>query len=68
MSMNRWWLVIRLYRGKRRVLSMWPLLSEAETAYSKEVEKMRDGDVLLVEAILQPAVKGASGGYNRTRW
>ena len=62
------WLVIRRYRGKMRVVSISAALSEAETSFLKESEKLRDGDVHLYECTGMKQISVLSGGYNRTRW
>jgi hypothetical protein len=61
------WLVIRVYRGRRRVISMHSALSEAETSFFKSKEQLRDGSVVLAKTEIE-VLAAENGGYNRTRW
>lgn len=61
------YLVIRVYRGKARVMSMHDSSVDAEPAYQRVAAELRDGDVMLVFGTFEK-VKVESGGYNRTRW
>jgi hypothetical protein len=64
---GEWWMVIRVYRSKRRVLAMFATRLEAEARFEKERVILRDGDVVLAKATLD-TISCRSGGYNRTRW
>ena len=62
------YLVVRTYRGKRRVLFISSSISEVETVYVREHEKLRDGDLAIWRIIRDSVIRCTSGGYNRTRW
>jgi len=62
------WLVVRRYRGKIRVVAMRFALSEAETIFDREAEKLRDGHLHLYEVENMRQLDCQSGGYNRTKW
>lgn len=62
-----WFMIVRVYRGKRRVMSLHPTKPEAEMAFKQACADLRDGDILLVRGQLE-TLYIQSGGYNRTRW
>lgn len=67
MSVETCWIVIRIYRYKRRVISIHGEFSEAEASYIKHARDLRDGDIKLVVASME-TIRAQSGGYNRINW
>lgn len=62
------YLVVRRYRGRTRVLFMCEDENLARTSYTQHAKELRDGDVMLWDCRKQATILATSGGYNRTRW
>lgn len=56
-----YWLVVRIYRGKKRVVSLHSELLEAERSYLSTAENLRDGDVVLLGGTLNKLCSQSGG-------
>ena len=65
---NTQYLVVRNYRGKRRVVFISEWEDDARQIYTSERAKMRDGAVVLWKCEQPIQLEATHGGYNRTRW